>query len=110
MAQLRTSDLATAVGVHPNTVRRYAERGFLSPVARSASGYRHFTPRHVDCLRVAHQVYYAQYPSAPIRHLGLRIIQATASGDLRGALALTHGYRAFVQAERAQTEAAAPPP
>jgi len=56
MTQLRASDLAKAVGVHPNTVRRYAERGFLPPVARGPSGYRRFTPRHLDCLRVAHQV------------------------------------------------------
>lgn len=107
MRQLRTSDLANAVGVHPTTVRRYAERGFLPPVARSPSGYRRFTPCHLDCLRVAYQIYYSQYPSAPLRRMGLRIIQATASGDLAGALELAHGYRAFVQAERTQADLAA---
>lgn len=107
MRHLRTSDLAKAVGVHPNTVRRYADRGFLPPVARSPAGYRRFTPRHLDCLRVAHQIYYDQYPSAPLRQMSERIIQATARGDLRGALELAHRYRTFVQAERAQADLAA---
>ena len=107
MIQLRTSDLANAVGVHPNTVRRYVDRGFLPPVECSPSGYRRFTQRHLDCLRVAHQVYCNQYPSVPIRHIGLRIIQATVSGDLGGALELAHRYRAFVQSERTQADLAA---
>ncbi len=107
MSELRTSELANAVGVHPNTVRRYVDRGYLPPVERSPSGYRRFTQRHLDCLRVAHQVYCNQYPSVPIRQLGLRITQATASGDLEGALELAHRYRAFVQSERIQANIAA---
>jgi DNA-binding transcriptional MerR regulator len=39
--------------------------------------------------------------------MGLRIIRATVGGDLAGALELAHGYRVFVQVERAQAEAAA---
>jgi len=38
MSYLYTSELARAVGVHPNTVRRYVERGILPPVERSSSG------------------------------------------------------------------------
>ena len=45
---LRTTDLARAVGLHPNTVRRYVQRGFLPPVERSPAGYRRFTERHLD--------------------------------------------------------------
>jgi|GEM_PF-3328321 len=32
---LRTSDLARAVGIHPNTVRLYVDWGLLPPVQRS---------------------------------------------------------------------------
>ena len=53
MRYLRTSELARAAGAHPNTVRRYAERGWLPPVTRAANGYRLFTQHHLDCLRVA---------------------------------------------------------
>ena len=50
---LRASDIAKAVGVHPNTVRLYEEWGFLPPVPRSPSGYRLFTAAHLDQMRLA---------------------------------------------------------
>ena len=77
MSYLRTSDLAKAVGAHPNTVRRYVDRGILPPVERSPSGYRRFTQRHLDCMRVARQVYCNQYPGMAIFQSGVRIVQAT---------------------------------
>jgi DNA-binding transcriptional MerR regulator len=107
MKYLRTSDLAKAVGVHPNTVRRYVDRGLLPPVEHSPSGYRRFTRRHLDCLRVARQVYCNQYPGKAILQSGIRIIQATVSGDLGGALGLAYSHLALVQSERAQADAAA---
>ena len=45
--------MATLFGVHPNTVRLYEARGYLSPVPRSKNGYRMFTPRHVVEMRLA---------------------------------------------------------
>src|SRR5207253_2161517 len=107
MKYLRTSDLARAVGVHPNTVRRYVDRGLLPPVAYSPAGYRRFTERHLDCLRLAHQVYCNQYPGKGIYQSGVGIVQAAARGDLAGALECARRHLALVQAERAQAEIAA---
>ena len=107
MNYLRTSDLAKAVGVHPNTVRRYVDRSLLPPVEYSPSGYRRFTRRHLDCLRLAWQVYGSQYPVKAIYQSGIRIIQATVSGDLGGALELAYSHLAFVQSERIQADVAA---
>jgi len=104
---LRTSDLAKAVGIHPNTVRRYAQWGFLPPVERSPSGYRCFTQRHLDCLRLAHQIYYMKFPGKAIHQSGMRVLQAAVSGDLESALELAHRNLALVQAERAQADIAA---
>lgn len=75
MNYLRTSDLAKAVGVHPDTVRRYVDRGLLPPVERNPSRYRRFTQRHLDCLRLACLVYGSQYPGKAIHQSGIRIIQ-----------------------------------
>ena len=75
MKYLRTSDLAKAVGVHPNTVRRYVDWGLLPPVEHSPSGYRRFTQRHLDCLRLARQVYCNQYPGKVIHQSGMRILR-----------------------------------
>ena len=107
MKYLRTSDLAKAVGIHPNTVRRYVDRGLLPPVEHSPSGYRRFTERHLDCLRLARQVYCNQYPGKGIYQSGIRIIQTTVSGDLGGALELAYRHLALVQSERAQADVAA---
>ncbi len=107
MNYLRTSDLARAVGVHANTVRRYVDRGILPPVERRPSGYRCFTLRHLDCLRLAYQVYRSQYPGKTLFQSGARVVQATVSGDLGGALELAHHHLALVRAERAHAEAAA---
>jgi DNA-binding transcriptional MerR regulator len=108
MKYLSTSDLAKAVGLHPNTVRRYAERGIIPPVKRNpANGYRRFTPHHLDCLRLACQVYNKQYPGKGIYQSGQKVVQTAVSGDLGGALELAYGHLALIQSERDQAEAAA---
>lgn len=106
MQYLRTSDLARAVGVHPNTVRRYVDWGLLPPVERSPSGYRRFTQSHLDCLRLARLVYRPPYPGTTINQSGVSIIKAAVSGDLGGALELAYSHLALVQSERAQAEVA----
>jgi DNA-binding transcriptional MerR regulator len=108
MKYLRTSDLARAVGIHTNTVRRYVEWGLLPPVERSPSGYRLFTREHLDCLRVARLVLSGDYyPGRSIRHSGGKVIQRMAAGDPGGALEVAYQHLALVQAEHAQANAAA---
>jgi DNA-binding transcriptional MerR regulator len=107
MKYLRTSDLARAVGVHPNTVRRYVDWKLIPPVERSPAGYRRFTERHLDCLRLARQVYAIVYPGRTIRHSGCQVIQAAVAGDLGGAVELAHQHLALILAERAHAETAA---
>jgi len=48
---LRTSNVAASVGVHPNTVHLYEAWGFLPPIPRTPNGYRHFAEFHVDETR-----------------------------------------------------------
>ena len=104
---LRTSDLAQAVRIHPNTVRRYVDWGLLPPVERSPSGYRRFTHQHLDCLRLARLVYGADYPGRSLRHSGWEVIQLAVADDWGGALELAYRHLALVQAEQAQANAAA---
>jgi DNA-binding transcriptional MerR regulator len=99
---LRTSDLARAVGIHPNTVRLYADWGLIPPVERSPAGYRLFTPRHLDCLRLARMIYAAQYPGRGFRALGNAIIQRAVANDWAGALAKAHDHLSAVSVELEQ--------
>lgn len=104
---LRTSDLARAVGIHPNTVRLYLDWGLIPPVERSPSGYRLFTQRHLDCLRLARTIYAAPYPGRGFRALGNAIIQCAVADDWTGALDKAHAHLAAVRAELKQADAAA---
>lgn len=104
---LRTSDLARAVGVHPNTVRRYLDWGLIPSVARSPAGYRLFTQRHLDCLRVARRIYAAPYPGRGFRALGNKIIQCAVAEDWPGALEKAQEHLLAVNAELEQANTAA---
>ncbi|MBI5952670.1 MAG: MerR family transcriptional regulator [Chloroflexi bacterium] len=104
---LRTSDLARAVGIHPNTVRLYVDWGLIPPVERNESGYRIFTQRHLDCLSLARAIYAAAYPGRDLRALGNEIIQCAVVDDWQGALEKAHVHLAAVKAELKQADAAA---
>ena len=103
---LRTSDIARAVGVHPNTVRLYEEWGFLPSIPRSASGYRLFTEAHRDQMRLARMALHGPWPGRNIKRSAAELVRQAASGDLGGALEGAYNHLALVQAERAQAEAA----
>ena len=96
---LRTSDLARAVGIHPNTVRRYVDWGLLPPVERSPSGYRLFTHVHLECLRLARMIYAAPYPGRGFRALGNKIIKHAVIDDWTGALEKAQEHLLAVSAE-----------
>jgi len=104
---LRTSDLARAVGIHPNTVRLYEDWGLIPPVERNVSGYRIFTQRHLDCLRLARMIYTATYPGRDLRASGNEIIQRAVAEDWLGALEKAHEHLASVKAELKHADTAA---
>jgi len=103
---LHTSEIARAVGVHPNTVRLYEEWGFLPPIPRSASGYRLFTEAHLDQMRLARTALHGPWPGRNIKRSAAELVRRSASGDLGGALEQAYRHLALVQAEHAQAEAA----
>jgi DNA-binding transcriptional MerR regulator len=96
---LRTSDLARAVGIHPNTVRLYVDWGLIPPVARSESGYRLFTQRHLDCLRLARTIYAAEYPGRDLRAFGNEVVKCAVADDWHGALEKARELLSAVKAE-----------
>jgi DNA-binding transcriptional MerR regulator len=102
---LRTSDIAKAVGVHPNTVRLYEEWGYLPDVPRSPSGYRLFTEVHLDQMRMARTA--LQYPYPGGKDLVIDMVQKAAAGDLGGALELAYTDLGRIRAERQKAIAVA---
>ena len=104
---LRTTDIAYAVAVHPNTVRQYEVWGLLPPIPRTPSGYRLFTEMHLDQMRLARTTMAYSWLGGDIRHASYTMIQQAAAGDLGGALECAYQILVFVQLERAQAEVAA---
>jgi DNA-binding transcriptional MerR regulator len=101
---LKTSDIANKVGVHVNTVRLYEARGFLSPVPRSSTGYRLFTPLHLEQMRLAHLA--LKWPFFGDKQLVLDLVKCAADGDLGMAMELAFEYLTRVRMERTHAEAA----
>jgi DNA-binding transcriptional MerR regulator len=101
---LRTTDLAKAIGVHPNTVRLYEEWGFMPPVPRAPNGYRQFRQEHLDCLRLARLALQWPYPGGkdPV----LEMVRRAVAGDLGGARESAQTYLDHIGRERALAESA----
>ena len=104
---LRTSDLARAAGIHPNTVRMYVEWGLLPPVERNESGYRLFTQKHLDCLRLARMIYSSAYPGRDLRASSNEIIQLAVADNWTGALEKAREHLTSVKAELKRADTAA---
>ncbi len=104
---LTTSQIAKAVGVHPNTVRLYEQWGLLPPITRTRAGYRRFTEFHLDQMRLARTALHGLYPGRKIRRSALGIVLRSASGDLGGALELAYAHLTLVKSEQVQAETAA---
>ncbi len=104
---LRTSQIAQACGVHPNTVRLYEAWGLIGPVPRAANGYRQYTPLHLDQMRLARLAMRCTWVSGEVRQTGLAMIAHSAAGEIGAACAEAVTLRALVQTEQAQAEAAA---
>src|SRR5690242_21190014 len=101
MDRLRTVDLARAVNLSVQQVRNYEAWGFLPPVARSGSGYRLYTPRHLAALQTARRMI-AGYGWQPARE----ILQALHQGELDAALALIDAQHAALARQRERVEQA----
>lgn len=103
---LRTSDISSAVGVHPNTVRLYETWGYLPPIPRSASGYRQFSAQHLEQMRLARLAFDEPFPGRRIRMSARKLVRMAATGELYRAHELALEHQALVSSELEQTRAA----
>ncbi len=104
---LLTSQIASAVGVHPNTVRLYEQWNLLPPIPRTPSGYRKFNEAHLDQMKLARLAMHFTWMGGHIRKTAYEMVYSGAKGDLGGALEIAYRLRVQIQAEQAQAEAAA---
>lgn len=102
---LTVKDLADAVGCHVNTVHLYEAWGFIPPVPRDPrNNYRQYSPYHLEQFKLAYLALKYPYPGG--KQVVLDLVKAARDQNLDSALALALAYRAQIEAEIDQAEAA----
>ncbi|NSW53011.1 MAG: MerR family transcriptional regulator [Anaerolineae bacterium] len=101
----KTTDIARAVGCHPNTVRRFEASGFIASVPRNPrNGYRRYSEVHLRQMQLARLA--LQYPYPGGKAVVLACVYHCAAGRLGDALQSAYQYRSNIRAEIVQAQAA----
>ncbi|MDV2990021.1 MAG: MerR family transcriptional regulator [Dehalogenimonas sp.] len=109
MAELKyykTSEVAKAAGVHPNTVRLYEALGLLQPVRRSYNNYRLYTLAHMEQMRLSRIALKSACVEGDIRKKAISIIKTAAKGNLKLALEEAYEYLAHINNEQSKADEA----
>ncbi len=96
----KTSEIAKAAGVHPNTVRLYENLGLLQPVRRGNNNYRLYTLAHMEQMRLARIALKSACVEGNIRKLAISIIKTAAKCTLRLALQEAYDYLTHIKNEQ----------
>src|SRR4030042_3800099 len=105
MAELKyykTSEIAEAAGVHPNTVRLYENLGLLQPVRRGKNNYRLYTLAHMEQMCLARIALKSACVEGNIRKLAISIIKTAAKGTLRLPLEEAYDYLTHIKNEQSK--------
>lgn len=107
MKPMRTSDIARKAGVHPNTVRKYEELGYLPKALRAPNGYRQFSQRHLDQIDLVRCFLRCAWLGEPFKQKALEVVLRSAADDFAGAQKSATDMVALVREERSRAERAA---
>lgn len=106
MNTYRTAEVASIIGIHPNTVRLYEELGLIPKPKRKPNGYRVFTDFHIEQFRLARLALQVEVLQNGLRKKILQAVKSSAAGDFNTALSLTEEYLQQIKQERSNAEKA----
>ena len=106
MNTYRTTEVATAIGIHPNTVRLYEELGLIPTPERESNGYRIFTEFHIQQFLLARTAFQIEVLQGGLRKKIISVIKLSAHKKFDEALILTQEYLEGVRMERNNAEEA----
>ena len=101
-----TSQLAKAVGLHPNTIRLYESWGWLGKAIRQKNGYRQFAHKHLLQLRLLQQLFRGGMGNRQLRANARKIVSLVAKDELHKAKDLLQVRESMVRREKRQAEEA----
>lgn len=102
----RTTDVARAGDIHPNTVRLYEAWGYIPPAPRAANGYRQFSAYHLDQVQLVRLALKLSWISGPMRESAMGVIFRSAAHDLDAAHDHAEQLDTLLRAEQHQADAA----
>ncbi len=95
----KTSEIASIIGIHPNTVRLYEELKLIPKPLRLSNGYRVFSDIHVSQFRLARRVLKVEILQNGLRKIAIDIIKTSARGDYDRAISMTNRYIELIRKE-----------
>ena len=99
MTIYKTSEVASIIGVHPNTVRLYEEWGLISKPERLENGYRIFTDLHIRQMQLARIAFQIELLQNGLRKKIVEMVKTVTTGDYIGAIRLTNEYINMIDKE-----------
>lgn len=106
MRRYKTAEVASIIGIHPNTVRFYEEWGLITKPEREENGYRIFTDLHMQQIRLARMAFQIEVLQNGLRKKIVDVVKACAACDFDRAIYITQEYMDFLQKESSNTEEA----
>jgi DNA-binding transcriptional MerR regulator len=102
----KTAEVATIIGIHPNTVRLYEELKLIPKTERLPNGYRIFTDFHIEQCRLVRVAFAVEILQNGLRKKITQMIKVSATRDFDTALLLIDEYTKQVLRERNNAEEA----
>ena len=106
MTTYKTAEVATIIGIHPNTVRLYEKMKLIPEPERLSNGYRVFTEFHIWQCKLIRLAFQAEILQNGLRKKIAQMIKVSATGDFDTAITLTGEYLTQVKQERRNAEEA----
>ncbi|MEE0420872.1 MAG: MerR family transcriptional regulator [Lachnospiraceae bacterium] len=99
MTTYKTSEIASMIGIHPNTVRLYEELELIPKPQRQPNGYRIFSDLHVEHFQLARLAFQVEVLQNGLRKKMVQMVKVSAAGDYDRAVNITEDYLAQVRRE-----------
>lgn len=106
MTTYKTAEVATIIGIHPNTVRLYEKLKLIPKPKRLSNGYRVFTDFHIKQCKLIRLAFQIEVLQNGLRKKIVQMIMVSATGDFDTAITLTEEYLTQIKQERGNAEEA----
>lgn len=88
----KTAEVASIIGVHPNTVRLYEKLNLIPKAKRLDNGYRVFNEFHIEQFKLARTAFKVEILQNGLRKKIINIIKTSAMGDFEKAIEYCDDY------------------